>query len=154
MIGRVLTIGLLAATLALPPLAAAKPRSYKATVTRVIDGDTIEVRKESGARERVRLKGIDAPERSQAHGDKATRSLARKVEGKEVRIVPVARDKYDRQVANVKRGRSDVGHQMVKQGHAWGSGKQERTAQAAAQAKGKGLWKDGGAVKPSDYRRQ
>jgi micrococcal nuclease len=38
------------------------PKSFEATVTHVVDGDTIDVRYANGSTERVRLLGIDTPE--------------------------------------------------------------------------------------------
>src|SRR5579871_3898987 len=44
------------------PAAAAQSSSLSATVTYVVDGDTVDVQLESGNTERIRLIGIDTPE--------------------------------------------------------------------------------------------
>ena len=50
-------------------------------VVRIVDGDTIVIEAE-GARHKVRLAGIDAPERNQPWGEASTRELRRQVAGK------------------------------------------------------------------------
>lgn len=67
-------------------------------VTQVVDGDTIEVSRE-GVVERVRLLGIDTPERGQCGYDEATALIAGLVTGRDVTLVegnPDDRDRYDR----------------------------------------------------------
>ena len=58
--------------------------SERGEVTRVIDGDTIEVRLTDGQVRRVRYIGIDTPERSEDLYTEATRANAKLVEGKEI----------------------------------------------------------------------
>ena len=67
-------------------------------VTRVVDGDTVEVSRE-GVVERVRLLGIDTPERDQCGYDEATALVTGLVTGREVTLVVGSsddRDRYDR----------------------------------------------------------
>lgn len=67
-------------------------------VTRVVDGDTIEVSRD-GVVERVRLLGIDTPERGQCGYDAAAALVTDLVTGREVTLVPGSsddRDRYDR----------------------------------------------------------
>lgn len=87
-------------------------------VTRVIDGDTIEVRLTSGPI-RVRLNGIDTPERGQPWGRQATDALSTLVMAKRVELEPFAQDRYDRLVANVFVGSMRVNDRLVSDGHAW-----------------------------------
>ena len=63
-------------------------------VIRVMDGDTAEVKLQSGAIT-VRFYGIDAPERDQPHGKAAGLALRQLIVGKEVDLLPVEQDKYD-----------------------------------------------------------
>lgn len=63
---------------------------------RAIDGDTIRV----GA-ERIRLRGIDTPEMSEFEGPAAKQRLEELLRSGPIRIVPHARDVYDRLVADV-----------------------------------------------------
>ena len=75
----------------------------KATVIRVIDGDTIEVRFGQGSLVRVRVIGYDAPEKDEPFGDKATKFLRALLEGREVLlesdVQPV--DRYGRRLYHV-----------------------------------------------------
>ena len=75
----------------------------KAKVTRVVDGDTF--RTASG---RVRLANVYAPERGTKGGAKATQNLRDLVGGKTVTIDTLARDRYGREIANVKVGNKSV----------------------------------------------
>ena len=87
-------------------------------VTRVVDGDTIYVSLSRGPI-RVRLSGADAPEHDQPWGPQATAALASRVLNREVELVPVDQDRYDRLVAHVCLGSEDVGAALVAQGDAW-----------------------------------
>lgn len=64
------------ATPAIPAAPAATPAPALERVTRVLDGDTVEI----GA-ERIRLKGINAPEKGECGADRATARLSELVEG-------------------------------------------------------------------------
>ena len=61
----------------------------KERVTRVIDGDTFMTDKRKRA---VRLANVDAPEKGERGAVAATRRLTAMVAGKEVTVMPVARD--------------------------------------------------------------
>jgi endonuclease YncB( thermonuclease family) len=58
---------------------------FNGEVIRVLDGDTIEVLHEKKP-ERIRLYGIDCPEKGQAFGQKAKQATSSLLFGKEVRI--------------------------------------------------------------------
>ena len=87
-------------------------------VTRVVDGDTIDVALPSDSI-RVRLSGADAPEHDQPWGPQATAALRARVLNREVELVPVDQDRYDRMVAHVCVGPEDVGATLITQGDAW-----------------------------------
>ncbi|WP_353649178.1 thermonuclease family protein [Nakamurella sp. A5-74] len=97
------------------------------TVTRVIDGDTIEVRRDDGVIGRVRLIGINSPEL--AHdgkpaqcGAEMARDLLRPLNGQTIRIAHDASqadtDKYDRTLAYARHGGLDVGAEQIGAGAA------------------------------------
>ena len=104
-------------SLALPALSATR-NVLVGTVTHVVDGDTIDVKLDSGPI-RVRFNGIDTPERGQPWASEATAALRKLVMGKRVDLEPFEQDRYDRLVANVLVGDLDVDAELVKQGHAW-----------------------------------
>lgn len=107
----------IALSLCAPLFASDTPR-LPGTVKRVIDGDTLEVLLTSGPI-RVRLYGVDAPERNQPGGTEATRALKTLVDGKRVQIEPQNQDRYNRMVGVVYLGNRDVNGAMIEQGHAW-----------------------------------
>ena len=75
----------------------------KATVVRVIDGDTIEVRIGQGSPVRVRVIGYDSPERDAPFGDTATKFLKALIEGRDVLLEGdvQALDRYGRRLYHV-----------------------------------------------------
>ncbi len=87
-------------------------------VVGVVDGDTADVRLESGMI-RVRLHALDAPERDQPHGAASKQALSKLVYGKSVQVEPFEQDRYDRLVARLWLGDVDVNAEMIKQGAAW-----------------------------------
>lgn len=128
-----------------------------ATAERVIDGDTLIVRKAAGL-ERIRINQIDAPERSQPYGVQATQCLANLVQNQPLTVCSDGTDRYGRTVASVTAGGRDVGAAMVSQGCAWAytkyleAGSNLPTFQAGAQQAGLGLWAFAGSVAPWQYR--
>ncbi len=99
------------------------PAEAVVPVTRVIDGDTIEVRIGGGV-EDVRLIGIDTPETVkpgtpvQCFGPRASHFTKRLLEGRRVRLVFGAerRDAYGRLLAYVRLGRRLVEAALVRRG--------------------------------------
>lgn len=81
----------------------------KEKVTRIIDGDTFET---ANRKHPVRLANVDAPEKGQKGGAAATGALRNLIQGQDVSVNTVARDKYGRSVANVKVGRRSVNKSM------------------------------------------
>jgi len=83
----------------------------KEGVTRVIDGDTL---KTATRKNPVRLAGVNAPERGQRGYANAKRQLANLVEGEEVLVDTLARDRYGRSVAKVYKDGKSVNRQAQK----------------------------------------
>jgi micrococcal nuclease len=139
--------GLLVACCVLLPLHAAEATAVLAgKVTRVIDGDTIDVLLTSG-RMRVRLHGIDAPERDQGGGSAATTWLTQELNNQQVMLEPVSQDQYDRMVAVVHVQDRNINSELVRAGHAWAyrrymrrSDEQLCRVEELARLNGSGLW--------------
>jgi endonuclease YncB( thermonuclease family) len=145
-------------------------------VVGVSDGDTITVLDSNHFDHRIRLAGIDAPEKGQPFGERAKQGLSRAVYGKDVRVEWDKRDKYGRLVAKVwvappgghcdeiRCPKSlDVGHEQLLVGLAWHYGTYEgeqstadRRSYAAAEkdarARRAGLWSEADPVAPWDWR--
>ncbi len=98
---------------------AAPPRELTGQVTRVIDGDTLELTAPGNTVVRIRLAQIDAPEKSQPYGERATAALAALTLGKLARVEVVDLDRYGRTVGEIYTEDLHVNKEMVRQGHAW-----------------------------------
>jgi micrococcal nuclease len=92
-------------------------------VTKVNDGDSIEVRLDSGPA-RVRLSAIDTPEYDQAYGPQSSSALkAMLAVDSKVELEVVTQDKFNRFVAIVwlvaGDQRRNLNEAMLRDGHAW-----------------------------------
>ena len=145
--------------LAWPSQALARTR-YEATVTSVVDGDTVWVRRSRGDRGTdIRLQGIDAPEICQHWGPQAREALRRLLLARRVTVTEVARDSYGRVLAQLRVDGHDVGGWLVSNGHAWSSRFHGRTGpyghlEADARAAHRGLWSQPRPLEPRAFRRQ
>ncbi len=93
--------------------------SLTGKVVKVTDGDSITVLDNTNTQHRIRLQGIDAPERKQAFGNASRKHLASLVAGKEVTVKWDKRDRYRRIVGFVLVDGHDVNLVQVKAGMAW-----------------------------------
>ena len=87
---------ILLALLALVSLATAAPQAGDTILGKcvsVTDADTISLLVDKTVY-KIRLSGIDAPERGQEYGTKATQALASKVKGKQLTVEVAGYDKY------------------------------------------------------------
>lgn len=89
-------------------------------VVKVSDGDTITVLDSSKTQHRIRLTGIDAPEKKQAFGEKSRLSLAALVAGKNVTVHWDNKDRYNRILGKViTPDGKDANLLQIKNGMAW-----------------------------------
>jgi len=135
--------------------AAAAPLAGR--VVGVADGDTLTVRVEGTRSVRVRLAGIDAPERGQPYGQQSKQALSALAFGKEARIESAGPDKYDRTLGVVTVAGVDVQAEQVRRGLAWVYRKYSDDArllalEAEAKAARRGLWADANPIPPWDWR--
>lgn len=136
-----------------------KAFAFTGPVVSVLDGDTIEVLHNQHA-ERIRLYGIDCPEKRQPYGKKAKQAASALVFGKEVTLETHGRDKYKRTLADVLLSDgTNVNHTLVKDGWCWWYRKYApgdtvlEGLEKEARATGKGLWADPHPVPPWIYRK-
>jgi micrococcal nuclease len=94
--------------------------TLRGTVSYVVDGDTIAVRLANGRHERVRLIGIDTPERGDCLSARATGQAQRLANGRRVVLRGDAsqdtRDRYGRLLAYAWVGGRDLGYHQVASG--------------------------------------
>jgi micrococcal nuclease len=84
-----------------------------AVVKRVLDGDTLVL----SSNDRVRLLGLDAPERGEALSGEAHHRLLELTQGKKVELISCSeRDQYDRILAVVRTGELNVNVVLLEEG--------------------------------------
>jgi endonuclease YncB( thermonuclease family) len=126
-------------------------------VDRVVDGDTIYLSDGS----KIRLYGIDAPERRQPHGLKARDALATMAAGP-VQVQKMDVDRYGRTVAVVWIDGRNVNRELVEMGAAWVYDRYCKadfcdawdTLEDRARTHRRGLWADPDALEPWKWRRK
>ena len=92
---------------------------FSGPVVSVLDGDTIEVLHNQHL-ERIRLSGIDCPEKDQSFGKKDKQAASELVFGKEVTIQTHGLNKYKRTLADVRLpDGTHVNHTLVQDGWCW-----------------------------------
>ena len=134
-------------------------------VVSVADGDTITVLDAEKNQHKIRLQGIDAPEKAQAFGAKSKQALYEMVHGKTVQVSFEKSDKYGRILGKVLLDGQDICHQQIKAGLAWHYKKYQnqqplvdRDAYSASETAAKneklGLWSDPRPVAPWDFRKR
>ena len=145
------------------PFVAASAATLTGRTVRVTDGDTIVILSEGNVQHKIRLQGIDAPERGQAYGTKSKEHLSERVAGRFVVVKTDKRDRYGRVIGKVLVGGKDVCLEQINAGLAWHY-KQYQNEQTAsdrqwyaeaekeARDAKRGLWQDPHAIAPWDYR--
>lgn len=131
---------------------------FTGRVVGVTDGDTITVL-HNGIGQKIRLNGIDCPEKRQAFGQRAKQFTSDLVFRREVMIVEHGRDKYGRTIGDVKLADGTfVNRELVRGGLAWwyrkytpGDQDLERLESEARKAK-RGLWIEPAPVPPWEFR--
>ena len=134
-------------------------------VVGVSDGDTITVLDASNTEHKVRLMGIDAPEKSQDFGNQSKRTLSNYIYQQEVSVEYKKLDKYKRKVGKVIFQGKDICLAMIELGLAWHykdyekeQSKTDRDLYSQAELKARnekrGLWKTDNAIEPSIFRRK
>lgn len=128
-------------------------------IAEVLDGDTVDLKCPEG-RVRLRLWGIDAPERDQSPwGQGATKHLQSLLRGAEFDIRVVDTDIYNRAVGIIFDRGVDVGLRMV--GNGWASVRTRyvrdvdyREARSSARRRALGIWSAPGLQqRPWEWRR-
>ncbi len=132
-------------------------------VVGVADGDTITVLDADKVQHKIRLSGIDAPEKKQPFGNRSKESLSAMTFDKTVAVETTKRDKYGRQIGKVLVNGRDVNLVQVERGMVWFYRQYQReqssndrrlyeAAEDAAKADKRGLWRDADPVPPWEFR--
>ncbi|MCA9426456.1 MAG: thermonuclease family protein [Candidatus Omnitrophica bacterium] len=132
-------------------------QALSGTVLTVADGDTMTLRVD-GQKVKVRLQGIDCPERQQAYGQEAGDFIRDQVQGKQVEVRKLGVDQYDRVLGEVFLNGENLNKELLREGLAWWYEKHARDRtdyrdlQDEAKREGRGLWSDPDAIPPWEFR--
>jgi endonuclease YncB( thermonuclease family) len=143
----------------------ANAKTIEGLVVGVADGDTITVLDQQKNTYKIRLQGIDAPEKKQAFGEKSKQSLHDLVHSKQVRIEYDKEDKYGRIVGKVTLDDVDVCLQQLVLGMAWHYKKYQNEqsvsdralyseTELTSQSLKLGLWSDDKPIPPWEFRKK
>ena len=140
-------------------------------VVGVADGDTLTVLDDAREQHRIRLAGIDAPEKRQAFGERARQNLAELVFGKNVLVIWDTHDRYGRIIGRVIAPQCDAhacravdaGLEQLRAGLAWHYKQYQREqpleerllysdSERDARARRDGLWHEPDAIPPWQFR--
>lgn len=142
---------------------AADTFAWSGKVVSVTDGDTIQVLEPGREMTKVRLFGIDTPEKAQAFGQKAKQFTADMVAGKTVDVETVTKDRYGRTVGIVAVDGKCLNEELVRSGYAWEYRQYcKRQPQCTewieleknAQQRKIGLWQDMNPIPPWEWRKE
>ena len=144
---------------------------FTAKVQRVVDGDTVHVIDKAGKKFKVRLTGIDAPEKNQPYGLAATYKLTEILINKLVLLKskpnngkPYTIDRYKRVLAKIILDGRDINLSQVLRGYAWhfkryqkqqSPSDRELYSEAEIDAKKNelGLWEEKNPIAPWKWRK-
>lgn len=130
-------------------------------VVKVSDGDTVTVLDDNHQQHKVRLYGIDTPEKKQAFGRVAGRATASMIAGQVVDVQEIDRDRYGRTVGIIRHNGRVINRELVKAGYAWvyrqyckiSECKAWLEDEAQAREQRLGLWQDREPVPPWEWRK-
>jgi endonuclease YncB( thermonuclease family) len=135
--------------------------AWSGKVIGVADGDTITVLRDK-EQVRIRLYGIDTPEKGQAFGKKAKQFTSGLLFGKVVEVEPVDIDRYGRTVALVTVFKRLANEELVNAGFAWVYTRycdrpiceRWKMLEYEAREAKRGLWSDPHAIPPWEFRKK
>ncbi len=140
--------------------------SFEGNVTRVIDGDTLEILTVQNRQIRVRLYAVDAPEKAQPYYQKSKENLEKMCAGEPALVAVMNADRYERIVGVVYCQGLNAGLEQAREGYAWvyeffaaqdsnsSSITHYHTAQTNAKIAKQGIWQDKSPTPPWDFRRK
>lgn len=157
------------------PISHAAIRIVTGTVTKVSDGDTMQLTTPEQTKLKVRLYGIDAPETyktnnrtgqvnkvGQAYGDESRKALESKITGKQIKLDIIDIDKYKRMVGMIWLDNRNINLEMVSEGYAEAFVEYLKPpfrsdfieAEHEARSAKKGIWSLPEYERPRDFRKR
>ncbi len=137
---------------------------YIGDVIKIADGDSVTILDFHKVQHKVRLVGIDAPERKQPFGKRSKQSLSNLVYRKMVTVKSNKRDQYGRELGKILINGVDVNLEQIRRGMAWhykgykyDLSVSDRRTYAEAERKARmmryGLWIDSAPLPPWIWRK-
>jgi micrococcal nuclease len=135
-----------------------KELSLNGKVIKIVDGDTFDVLTDAQTTIRIRMNGIDCPERKQDYYQVCKDALSEYIFGKKVQLITHGKDKYTRTIADVFYKKENINLTMIKNGFAWhykkySSDPAMTKAEIKARAAKIGLWQMNNAIAPWNFRK-
>jgi endonuclease YncB( thermonuclease family) len=127
-------------------------------VIKVTDGDTVNILTPENRTIKIRMYGIDAPEKKQAFGNASRKNLADLCAAQNATVQENGRDRYARVVGVVTCNGVEANRKQVQDGYAWAymqyGGKEYASDEADARAAERGLWHDANPTAPWEWRKR
>jgi endonuclease YncB( thermonuclease family) len=150
-------------TLSVAMLQPAQADTLTGRVVGITDGDTLTLLDTTNSQHKIRLAGIDTPEKGQPFGQVCKQSLSDLVFNQPVDIQWDKLDRYGRVIGKVVKNGTDVNLEQIKSGCAWHYKKYQNeqspadrekysSAETNARAARSGLWVDPNPVPPWGWR--
>ena len=144
--------------------AAAYADTLTGRVVGIADGDTLTLLDATNTQHKIRLSGIDSPEKKQPFGQVCKQSLSDLAYGRTVAVEANNRDRYGRVIGKVLVDGQDANLEQVRRGCGWHYKQYQNeqrlddrlaynAAEESARAGGVGLWADRNPVPPWDWRK-
>jgi endonuclease YncB( thermonuclease family) len=141
------------------------PKQMQVRVIGITDGDTIVVADTQRRKYTVQMDGIDAPELAQPYGAASKLHLERRILNRTVILMWHKTGKDGTLIAKVMFNNGDINMLQLRTGSAWNAGNltvnysgndkaRYASSQKHAQDKQLGLWREGNAVEPWEWRKQ
>ena len=127
-------------------------------VIKIVDGDTYDLLMKNNNTMRIRMRGIDAPERGMPFYRVAKEHLGKICFGKLIHLENLEKDRYGRTIAYSYSDGTELSHEMIKAGMAWHFKKYSSDAvlsdlEIVARKSKLGLWADENPIPPWENRR-
>lgn len=135
-----------------------KKNTLEGKVIKIVDGDTFDLLMDNNITIRIRMNGIDCPERKQDYNQVCKDALAQYIFAKNINLETFGKDRYRRTIANVFYKNENINLMMIQNGFAWHYKKyssdpiMSKAEEDARYAK-IGLWIRDHAIAPWDYRK-
>lgn len=132
-------------------------------VVGIADGDTLTLLDTTNTQHKIRLAGIDSPEKSQPFGQHCKKSLSYLAYDRVVKVESNKLDRYGRVIGKVWVENRDVNLDQIRRGCGWHYKKYQNeqshddrlsynSAEESARTSRVGLWADDNPVPPWDWR--